>query len=252
MPADFMPEPSAKRQAPWVRRGSELFTSVHDMLVPVLDAWDWRLTMLVWRAHVGNPPQEVELSFPPEGGGTEEIVERAYLLDGEESPLAPQIHWGAYSESSFFDDQLDEDLLDEHQDTWAMEITLLLPSDFDSGAALWGSLAGPPHDAFHPDENTPFSMVAQVCSFVRVALRAVYDAGPNPTREDIYEALINLGQIDTNGMFPHTILPNKWQSADVIHKMIFTYPCSAGEEFATDQGTCIINAPDDEWRLVER
>lgn len=150
MPADFMPEPSAKRQAPWVRRGAELFTSVHDMLVPVLDAWDWRLTMLVWRAHVGNPPQEVELSFPPEGGGPEgsgtaEIVERAYLLDGEESPLAPQIHWGAYSESSFFDDQLDEDLLDEHQDTWAMEITLLLPSDFDSGAALWGSLAGP-HD----------------------------------------------------------------------------------------------------------
>ena len=150
MPADFMPEPSAKRQAPWVRHGAELFTSVHDMLVPVLDAWDWRLTMLVWRAHVGNPPQEVELSFPPEGGGPEgsgtaEIVERAYLLDGEESPLAPQIHWGAYSESSFFDDQLDEDLLDEHQDTWAMEITLLLPSDFDSGAALWGSLAGP-HD----------------------------------------------------------------------------------------------------------
>lgn len=150
MPADFMPEPSAKRQAPWVRRGAELFTSVHDMLVPVLDAWDWRLTMLVWRAHVGNPPQEVELSFPPEGGGPEgsgtaEIVERAYLLDGDESPLAPQIHWGAYSESSFFDDQLDEDLLDEHQDTWAMEITLLLPSDFDSGAALWGSLAGP-HD----------------------------------------------------------------------------------------------------------
>lgn len=150
MPADFMPEPSAKRQAPWVRRGAELFVSVHDMLVPVLDAWDWRLTMLVWRAHVGNPPQEVELSFPPEGGGPEgsgtaEIVERAHLLDGEESPLAPQIHWGAYSESSFFDDQLDEDLLDEHQDTWAMEITLLLPSDFDSGAALWGSLAGP-HD----------------------------------------------------------------------------------------------------------
>ena len=113
-------------------------------------------------------------------------------------------------------------------------------------------LNDPPHDAYDPDGNTPFGMVAQVCSFMRVALRAVYDAGPNPTREEIYEALLNLGPIDSNGMFPHTIRPGKTQSADVIHKMIFSYPCAAGEEFATDQGTCIMNAPDDEWRLVER
>ena len=113
-------------------------------------------------------------------------------------------------------------------------------------------LNDPPHDAYDPDENTPFGMVAQVCAFMRVALRAVYDAGTNPTREDIYDALLNLGPIDSNGMFPHTIRPGKTQSADVIHKMIFTYPCAAGEEFATDQGTCIVNAPDDEWRLVER
>ena len=113
-------------------------------------------------------------------------------------------------------------------------------------------LNDPPHDAYDPDGNTPFGMVAQVCAFMRVALRAVYDAGPNPTREEIYEALINLGPIDSNGMFPHTILPGKTQSADVIHKMIFSYPCAAGEEFATDQGTCIMNVPDDEWRLVDR
>ena len=113
-------------------------------------------------------------------------------------------------------------------------------------------LNDPPHDAYDPDGNTPFGMVAQVCAFMRVALRAVYDAGPNPTRDEIYEALLNLGPIDSNGMFPHTIRPGKTQSADVIHKMIFSYPCAAGEEFATDQGTCIMNAPDDEWRLVER
>ena len=113
-------------------------------------------------------------------------------------------------------------------------------------------LSDPPHDAYDPDGNTPFGMVAQVCAFMRVALRAVYDAGPNPTREEVYEALLNLGPIDSNGMFPHTIRPGKTQSADVIHKMVFSYPCAAGEEFATDQGTCIMNAPDDEWRLVER
>ena len=113
-------------------------------------------------------------------------------------------------------------------------------------------LNDPPHDAFDPDGNTPFGMVAQVCAFMRVALRAVYDAGPNPTREEIYAVLANMGPIDSNGMFPHTIRPGKTQSADVIHKMIFSYPCAAGEEFATDQGTCIMNAPDDEWRLVER
>lgn len=113
-------------------------------------------------------------------------------------------------------------------------------------------LTDPPHDAYDPDGNTPFGMVAQVCAFMRVALRAVYDAGPNPTREEIYAVLANMGPIDSNGMFPHTIRPGKTQSADVIHKMIFSYPCAAGEEFATDQGTCIMNAPDDEWRLVER
>lgn len=113
-------------------------------------------------------------------------------------------------------------------------------------------LNDPPHDAYDPDGNTPFGMVAQVCAFMRVALRAVYDAGPNPTREEIYAVLANMGPIDSNGMFPHTIRPGKTQSADVIHKMIFSYPCAAGEEFATDQGTCIMNAPDDEWRLVER
>ncbi len=114
------------------------------------------------------------------------------------------------------------------------------------------NLDDPPHDAYDPDENNSFGMVAHVCSFVRLAMRAIYDAGPNPTREDIYEALVNLGPIDSNDMFPHTIRPDKWQSADVVHKMVFTYPCAAGEEFATDSGTCIINAPDDEWVLVER
>ena len=44
-----------------------------------------------------------------------------------------------------------------------------------------------------PEGNSPYGMIAGACTQLRTSLRAIYDAGPNPTREDIYEALSNLG-----------------------------------------------------------
>lgn len=113
-------------------------------------------------------------------------------------------------------------------------------------------LDDPPHDPRDPDQNSPYGMVATVCTEMRVALRALYDAGPNPTRDDIYSALEKLGAIDTNNMLPFSIRPGKPQASDAVHTTRFSYPCEAGERFATGAGTCIVDVENDEWILVER
>ena len=53
------------------------------------------------------------------------------------------------------------------------------------------NLGDPPHDPFDPIANTPHGMVVTVCSQMRLVMRAIYDAGVNPTRQDIYDAITN-------------------------------------------------------------
>ena len=118
-------------------------------------------------------------------------------------------------------------------------------------------LTQPPHDPLDPEGNSPYGMIAGACTQLRTSLRAIYDAGPNPTREDIYDALSNLGAIDFNNMIPNSIRPGKPQTPDVVHTMKFTFPCASGAKFALvpagqTEGTCIVNVDDDEWLSVSR
>ena len=114
------------------------------------------------------------------------------------------------------------------------------------------NLDDPPYDAFSRDEASAYAMVGSVCQQMRIAMRAIYDAGPNPTREEIYDALANLGAMDSSSMLPFSIQPDKTQAPDAYHRVMFTYPCAAGEDVATDQGTCLVNVENDEWRLIPR
>ena len=114
------------------------------------------------------------------------------------------------------------------------------------------NLDDPPYDPFSRAEASAYAMVGSVCQQVRIAMRAIYDAGPNPTREDIYDALASLGAMDSSSMLPFSIRPDKTQAPDAYHRVVFTYPCAAGEEFATDQGTCLVNVENDEWQLIPR
>ncbi len=113
-------------------------------------------------------------------------------------------------------------------------------------------LDDPPHDPRDPEQNSAYGMVSTVCTEMRIALRALYDAGPNPTKEDIYAALENLGAVDSNNMLPFSIRPGKSQASDAVHTTRFTYPCEAGERYATEFDTCIVDVENDEWVLVER
>ena len=92
------------------------------------------------------------------------------------------------------------------------------------------------------DGNSRYGMAVAVCEIMRIVLRAIYDAGDNPTREDVYTALANLGPIDSNEMYPASIRPGKTRTPDVIHNLIFEYPCTKPYPFIVDghdEGICI-------------
>ena len=103
------------------------------------------------------------------------------------------------------------------------------------------------------DGNSRYGMVASVCSILRIALRALHDAGDNPTRADVYTTLLNLGAVDTNEMLPGSIRPDKTRIPDAIHNLVWEFPCTKPyglpvPGFEDSGGTCIY--PVDEYRAA--
>ena len=99
------------------------------------------------------------------------------------------------------------------------------------------------------DGNSRYGMVGSVCSVLRTALRALHDAGDNPTRADVYETLANLGPIDTNEMIPGSIAPGKTRVPDVLHYLVWEFPCTKPYPLPVDGvegGVCIY--PIDDYR----
>ena len=99
------------------------------------------------------------------------------------------------------------------------------------------SAIGEYYDPRDPTETNQHGMVGLVCSIYRVALRGLYDAGPNPTRADIFAALENLGPVDLVGMLPGSLAPGKWTMGDSLQPVTFRYPCPF-EGMGTTAGTC--------------
>ena len=93
--------------------------------------------------------------------------------------------------------------------------------------------------------TSTYGMTATVCEIMRIALRAVYDAGDNPTRADIYAALASLGPVDSNEMIPASLRPGKTRTPDVIHSLVFEYPCTKRAPFG-DENICLY--PINEYR----
>ena len=111
--------------------------------------------------------------------------------------------------------------------------------------------ANSPSGANHESEDRAtgveaYGMTALVCEVLRIALRAIHDAGDNPTRADIYAALASLGPVDSNDMIPSSIGPGKTTTPDAIHDLVFEYPCTQRAPF--DANVCIY--PITEYRLA--
>lgn len=117
----------------------------------------------------------------------------------------------------------------------------------DPAEALQDRLPVPQYDGADPLQTGPYGMVGSICGVFRIALRALYDAGPNPTREDVFEALSMLGSVDINQMLPSSIVGGKSQVSDALHRTRFTYPCAVGERGATNTNTCIVLDEDKDW-----
>ncbi len=90
-----------------------------------------------------------------------------------------------------------------------------------------------------------YDMAVGVCEIMRLALRAVYDAGDNPTRAGIYASLATLGPVDSNEMLPASLWPGKTATPDVLHNLVFEYPCAQPAPFGAEN-ICLY--PIDEYR----
>ena len=103
---------------------------------------------------------------------------------------------------------------------------------------------GVPYDYFDADQNTPAGMVASVCSQVRAAARAIWRAGENPTREDVYDALAGLGPLDINQNRPASFTPGDQTAPDVAQTMTWTSPCEIPDGAFDENDTCVVSSLD--------
>ena len=110
------------------------------------------------------------------------------------------------------------------------------------------SSTGEDFDPRDPVGTNKYGILALICSEYRVALRALYDAGPNPTRADIFAALENLGPVDLPFMLPGSLAPGKWAMGDSLQPISFRYPCPL-ESLGTATGICLIPSDYSELRL---
>lgn len=100
--------------------------------------------------------------------------------------------------------------------------------------------------------SSEWGMTASICTILRLAMRAIYDAGDNPTRADLEAAMQNLGPVDIGGMVPGSITPGKGAIPDVIQTMNFSFPCDQVFPFTTNNGNDICVTGENEYRPVAR
>ena len=100
--------------------------------------------------------------------------------------------------------------------------------------------------------DSAYRMVGMVCAIVRVMARALYDAGNNPTLDDVREAITNLGPVDNNAMTPASIRPDKTQMADAIQTLDFSFPCAQPLPFERRDGDPICVTGRNDFRPAPR
>ena len=110
------------------------------------------------------------------------------------------------------------------------------------------SAVGEHYDPRDPAETNKHGMVGLVCSVYRVALRGLYDAGPNPSRADIFAALESLGPVDLVSMLPGSLAPGKWTMGDSLQPVTFRYPCPF-EGLGSSADTCHVPGDYSELRV---
>ena len=84
-----------------------------------------------------------------------------------------------------------------------------------------------------------YRTVVEACSLVRAVARAVYDAGPNPSRLAIQVNLAALGNLDAVDMRPVTSMDGTL----TVQVSRYEYPCLHGPGFGASAG-CVFPITD--------
>ena len=102
-----------------------------------------------------------------------------------------------------------------------------------------GRVAG--HDPAVVDDPSDdvYRTVVEACSLVRAVARAVYDAGPNPSRLAIQVNLVALGNLDAVDMRPVTSMDGSL----TVQVSRYEYPCLHGPGFGASAG-CVFPMTD--------
>lgn len=99
-----------------------------------------------------------------------------------------------------------------------------------------------PYDPRNDDQTSPYGAVAGQCAVIRMFARAVEEAGPNPTREEIAEALRTLGGVDLASGGPGSFNPDKTTAPDATTRVLYRYPCPT--ETTNKSGSCLVPQTD--------
>ncbi len=131
----------------------------------------------------------------------------------------------------------------------------------DYQPTVWQATCADLYNTRNPDGNShawddlgdsAYGMTASVCSILRIALRALYDAGDNPTLEDVHWALASLGPIDLGPMTPSSILPGKGQSPDALQSMNWEFPCEQVRPYTMANGNKVCVTGNNDWWVAPR
>jgi hypothetical protein len=87
-------------------------------------------------------------------------------------------------------------------------------------------------------------MLSVVCAEVRVMARAIYDAGDNPTRDTIGDAMAGFGPVDGNHAIPMSFGPGKYAAADAAQTGTWTFPCEIPDGAYDENDTCMFSNSD--------
>ncbi len=100
--------------------------------------------------------------------------------------------------------------------------------------------------------DSAFGMVAESCSILRVAARALYNAGDNPTIADVHESLRTLGPIDNGWMIPASVERGKPQAPNAVQRITWQFPCDQPYPFVMPNGNKACLTGNEDWWLVTR
>ncbi len=127
---------------------------------------------------------------------------------------------------------------------------------------VWQQTCADVYNENNPDGNyhkwqdqggdSSWGMVASVCSILRIAARAIYDAGDNPTIADVQESLRNLGPIDLGPMTPASVVPGKTQSPDAMQSLNWEFPCEQPYPYTMNNGNDVCVTGNNDWWPISR